>query len=43
MVICPELSSLSYTSFDDMMLGVLDQGRGAKMEKADRKQAFRSI
>ncbi len=41
--ISPELSSLSYTSVDEVTRRVLVLGRGARMAKADIKQAYRNI
>ncbi len=41
--ISADLSSLSYTSVDEVMRKVLEVGRGALMAKADIKQAYRNI
>ncbi len=41
--ISAELSSLSYTSVDEVMRRVLELGMGALMAKADIKQAYRNI
>ncbi len=41
--ISAELSSLSYTSVDEVMRKVLEVGRGALMAKSDIKQAYRNI
>ena len=38
-----ELSSLSYTSVDDVMRRVLEFGQGALMAKADIKHAYRNV
>ena len=41
--ISTELSSLSYTSVDEVMRRVLELGKGAQMAKADIRQAYRNI
>ena len=38
-----ELSSLSYTSVDEVMRRVLELGKGVQMAKADIRQAYRNI
>ena len=40
--ISTELSSLSYTSVDEVMRRVLELGKGAQMAKADIRQAYRN-
>ena len=41
--ISKELSSLSYMAVDDVMEKVLELGKGARMAKADIRQAYRNI
>ena len=41
--ISKELSSLSYMSVEDVMEKVLELGKGARMAKADIRQAYRNI
>ena len=41
--ICKELASLSYVSVDDVVMGILQLGRGTMMAKMDIRQAYRNI